>query len=227
MTFGGLHLPLGRQTVFAGHDGHGVALHRYDGHPLVLEPSPHHHVGAGQRVVVAGLPAAGSDVGAQRLELERRSGLGGRLRVDDSREWLVVDDDEFGGVDGRRPALGHHRGDHVPHEPDLALGQRRTGEVGVDHHETRGDGDVEIGGAEHADHTRHVRRLGHLDRPHLGMGQGRPDEDEMEDARNVEVVDERRPSEENVGVLDPPDGVAENRSGPAHAHRAYGAAAVT
>jgi hypothetical protein len=55
------------------------------------------------------------------------------------------------------------------------------------------------------------------------MGGRRADEGQVEDAGQIEVVDEGRPAEQDVGVLeDPADGVAENGSGTGHDRRAYG-----
>lgn len=171
----------------------------------------------------SGLSGRGG-LGADRLELDRRPGLGGRFGIDHGRERLIVDDDQLGGVDGRRPALGRHHGHHVTDEADPLPGQRRTGEGRIHHHQPGGDGNVEVGGDEHTGHPGHRRPLGAIHGADLGVGHRGPDEDEVEDAGNVEVVDIGGPAEEHLGVLDAADGITQEGSGGSHARGAYGSA---
>src|SRR5581483_2024970 len=98
----------------------------------------------------------------------------------------------------------------------LPLGQRRPGEGGVHHHEPRRDGDVEIRRREDTGDPGDGGRLRRVDRTQLGVGHGRADKDEVQNAGDVEVVDIGGPPEEDVGVLDPADGVAQQRSGGSH-----------
>jgi hypothetical protein len=195
----------------AGDYGDGIALKGHDGHALVLESPPDDDVGAGQRVAVA-IPATGGDVRAEFLEQQRRTRLRCRLGIDHGGDRLVVDDDLLGGVGGGRPALGGHHSHHVADEANLLPGQRGTLDPGMHDHEAGGDGDVEVGGGEHPGHPRHPRRGGGIDSPKFGVGHRRPNEDEVEHTRDFEVVDIVRPSEEDVGVLDSADGIAQQRS---------------
>ena len=90
-------------AVVAGDGGDGVALHRHDRDPLVLQLGPHHGGRAGERVGCRVAAHAGDQVGADLLELERGAVGQGRLGVDDRVERVVVDLDELGGVERPRP----------------------------------------------------------------------------------------------------------------------------
>src|SRR5207237_1445432 len=68
---------------------------------------------------------------------------------------------------------------------------------------------------------------GHIDRADFGMGHGGTDEGEVEDAGQVEIVDVARPAEEDLRVLDPADGVAQQGSGGSHGRAGYGTGPAT
>ena len=68
------------------------------------------------------------------------------------------------------PPGGNHRGHDVAHEPDLALGQRRTIEHLGEHGEALEVGQLEGVGRVHAEDSRHARRIAGVDRPDPGVG---------------------------------------------------------
>ena len=115
-------------------------LHRDRRQAVVLDPQLHHVLGLGEggvgRVLVAEHQAE-ADI-ALRAVVPDLGGavLGGVLEVDDGRQRLVVDLDQFGGVARLRERLGHHEGDAVADEADL---------VGIEHRLERA---VALGRAE-------------------------------------------------------------------------------
>ena len=193
----------------AGDDEDGVALHRRDGQPRVLDPHPHHAVRAGERVLrVVGVPLAADDVARNRVELQRRSGGQRLLHVDDDRQRVVVDVDQLDRVDGLGARLGDDHRDRLADEPDPVGRERRPGAGGVDLEEQVPRRQVQVGGREDADDTR--RRASGLDVGDVDprVREGTSYERQVEGAVDDHVVDVVALALHEIGVLDARDRVA-------------------
>jgi hypothetical protein len=195
----------------AGGDQHGVALHRGDREPLVLDPHPDHVGGPGQCVAV-GAALATRDVPGHVVELQGSVGLDRGLHVDHHAERVVVDVDELGRVHRLRLGLGDHDRDGLTDEPDLADGQgrARTQLVGGKEREARLE--VQVVGGEHRDDTGGFLRLGHVDVCDGGVREGGADERGEEHAVGPHVVDVGAATAHEVRVLDESYGISEQRS---------------
>ncbi len=68
-----------------------------------------------------------------------------------------------------------------------------------------------VGGGEHEDHARGGCGRRDIDGDETGVGDGGRDERDVEGTRQVDVGHERRVADEEVGVLDAPDGGADER----------------
>ena len=190
-----------------------VALDRGDGDALVLHPQPDHDVGAVEGVGVVGVAHRRGDVAAEVGELQRGV-IGERgLHVGDHGKLVVVDVDQLGRVHRLGAGLRDHEGDRVA---DVA--GRVTGERGPE------AGLVDDGEGRHRFAAQGLRRVdGHDPRRRLrlagvhagdpGVGEGAADEDRLEGAVDPEVVDVVAGTDDEIGILDPPDGVPEDRSG--------------
>ena len=192
-----------------------VALDGGGGEPLVLDPGPDHHVGAGQHVAGAvrvDRPHRLHDVGAHGGELQRRAGRDRLLHVHDHVEEVVVDVDQLGRVDGLGPGLGDDQRDRVADEAHHAVGQRPVLHQVVDLGERRHRVGAQRGGGVHGEHPGRALGVGGVEMGDRGVGQGAPHEDGVGGAGDPEVVDVGAPTGDEVRVLDPADAVPEDRS---------------
>ena len=120
-------------AVAVGLDEDAVGLHRHRGDALVDEAALDHDVGAVEDGRVLAEVELDREVRAVLGEQERGAVGERRLRVDDDRQRVVVDDDQLGRVDGLGARLGDDRGDDVADEPDGAVGERGAAERGRQH----------------------------------------------------------------------------------------------
>ena len=150
------------------------------------------------------------EIARDLVEQLRRVGLQRVLRIDQRRQFLVFDRDQFGGIERLGQAVGDHHRDGLADMHDLALGEAgpvRERDLGAaaawDRRMPRHAADAfEIGGGQDADHARRLQRLIERDRHDAGMGIGRAHERDMRDALLLDIVDELAASADEGVVLD-------------------------
>ena len=117
----------------------------------------------------------------------RAVGLG-HQRVDQDRQFLVLDLDELDAVGGGITVGGHHEGDLLALEQHLAIGQDHLLVAGQRWHPVQVERFEILGGQNRQHAGMRQRGLG-IDRCHAGMGIGRPDEIAEQHAWQVDIVD--------------------------------------
>ncbi len=98
----------------------------------------------GRRLVAE--PVQENQIARHVVEKLRRPVFQCRLRVDDRRQILVFDGDQFNRIGGRVGTVGNHHGDRLADEAD-AVGRKRVTVRGLDLHAIdAGEGDQRAGG---------------------------------------------------------------------------------
>jgi hypothetical protein len=143
-------------------------------------------VGAGR---VADFPVVDDVVGLVFLVIpDDRRALGDRLpRVDDRRQWLVVDDDRLAGVLGDVRVVGDDARDFLTLEPDLVGRQDGLGVIGQRRHPGQVPGRHHLAG-QHQVHAGNVPGLAGIDRLDPGVGQRTAQYLHVQHARQHDVV---------------------------------------
>jgi hypothetical protein len=184
-----------------------------------------HPVGLGEgRVHVAGAEGGTEAEVRAQLLVHQRAALGQRgQRIEDRRELLVVDDDEFRRVLSRGPAGGGDEDDRFADVPDDAGCQGRL--QPRDHarpgQEPPPSGAVrrEVLGGEDGQDLRRRQCRGGVDAGDPAGGDRGSHEGDVRLARRGHVVDEAPPTHQQGGVLaapDPPAHVRRARRRPGH-----------
>ena len=192
-----------------GRDGGGQAparLHGVRDQPRLVVVLLHDHGRGVEYPLVAGPTVApmDRDVRAELLVDQGRPVGHGGFDVDDRRELGDVDRDHLGRVQRLLAGLGHHDRHRVTVEPDLVLGERvvvRDLDVLGDRPDERQPSDLQVGGRVDADHARHRRRGGGVDRVDGGVDVRRADHGHPHHPGEGVVVDVARLSGEELGVL--------------------------
>jgi hypothetical protein len=108
-----------------------------------------------------------------RLRMQDDRPVEGGDRIDHNLEWLVVHDDQLGGVDGFGDRLGDDGGDRLTGESDHVTGEQRASHQLVEHAEGRGQiGKVDVGSGDDVDHSRSVAGILYIHREDPGVGGG-------------------------------------------------------
>jgi hypothetical protein len=132
---------------------------------------------------------------------------------------VVVDDHHLGRVDGLRARLGDNDRHDVADEADDIAGERRARQRSRDHGKTLSGFEVEVVGRVHGDDARHRHCVARVDRLDAGMGHRRPDERQMEQTFDLEVVEVLGVAAQDARVLGAPHRVAEDRSRSCHGRK--------
>ena len=139
-------------------------------------------------VVVLALAVGAVHLVLDVLAQQRRVGRHRLEGIDQGRQLLVFDLDQFGGI-GRGIAVGrHHEGHFLVLEQHLLLGQDRLHVAGQGRHVVQAER-LQVGCGQHRDHARHLQRLRGVDLLDPGVAIGRAHEIAVEHARQLEVVD--------------------------------------
>ncbi len=192
-----------------------VALDRGGRDPLVLDPRPHHDLGVGEGVATVRRvhrPHRLGDVAADLGELQGSAGRQGLLHVDDHVEQVVVDVHELRGVHRLRPGLRDDERDRVADVPDDAVGQRSVPDQLVDLRERRHPLPAERGRGVHGQDAGGALGVRGVEMGDRRVGEGAAHEHGVRRVGDPEVVDVGAPAVDELGVLDPADAVAEDRS---------------
>lgn len=162
------------------------------------------HVGAGCAALTA------REVAGDGLELQGCT-VGERvLGVDHGGQRLVVDVHQLSRVDRLGPGLRHDHGDRLTDEAHAVGGQRHPGAVGVDGHEGDDRPQVEVRRGEDRQHPRGGASRLDVERLHPRVGDVAAHEHGVQHpGHRPDVVDVGAPSTQQVGVLDPADGVSQ------------------
>ena len=123
-----------------------------------------------------------------------------------------VDDDELGGVDGGGLRLCDDHGDGIADEAHLAVGERRPRARRVEDEEAVERLDAEIGRSEDTNHARGFAGLLGVDRHDPGVRVRRPHEHGAGEPLDPEIADESPVSEQELGVLEALNAVAQQRA---------------
>ena len=171
--------------------------------PLVGDHLLDGDVGLGERRVgrrlVAGLPVEdvvrvlARPVGAVGLVLEvladhRRVRRHRLERIDQHRQFVIVDVDQFDPVGRDVAVVGQHEGDLLVLEEDVVLGEHRLHVAGERRHVVEAER-LEVGGGQHGEHAGQRLGLRRVDRLDPRMGVGRADDVAVEHAGQLQVVD--------------------------------------
>jgi hypothetical protein len=189
-------------------------LERAGGEALADERVPNDDVTAVEEPrVVVGTPGATGDIGPD-LGVEEHLVLHGVDRDDGRRQRVVVDRDELGGVDPRRPVGAHDDSDDVADEANDVLGDDRTPHPLLEHRDRRGARrDVDVGTREDL-HVRERLSAGCVDSDDAGVREERADERDRQRALELEVLDVRRLTAEEARVFLAENAVSENAHRP-------------
>ncbi len=199
-------------AVGGGPDQDRVALDRRGRDALVDHPDAGHVVGVVEHVGGVLGRALGRDVGADRLELQRRVVGEGLLDVGDGRQVVVVDVDQLGGIHRLGAGLGDDEGDGVADVADLVDREGRAPRLVVDVGEAREGLTAQVVGGVDGQHPRRSGRLGRVDPGDPGVPERAAHEDRVGHALVLEVVHERALPEQQLEVLDTADFGSKDRS---------------
>ena len=176
-------------------------LHRVRHQPVVGDVERGHMGCALERGFRCGLvpdgPVVNDVIGCLRVKL-RRAVRHRVAHIDHRRQFLIVDDDGFGGIAGLVARFGDHDRDGLA---DKAHGLRRhrrprahlhrRAVLGMDHPAADQVADLvidDLPAGQHADHARHLHRFGAVDALHPGMGMRAADERGIGHAMQADVI---------------------------------------
>ena len=149
------------------------------------------------------------------LREDQVAGVGERgLGVDEGRQRIDVGPHHLGGVLALLERLGEHDGDRLADEADLAVGERRSGEVGVHGGEAVVWRHAEVGGREDLDHAGHRACIVEVDGADGAVGDVGAHEHGVQLVRQVEIGEVLPAAGEQAGVLRAEHPGSEDRSGP-------------
>ena len=110
-------------------------------------------------------------------------------RINDHWKWFDIDDDEFGGINGRSSCFGDNRNDWFTDIANTFTGQDRASERLIQQHERFDIANGEIGVCHDVNHAWRSAGLGDIDRGDVAMGHHRPDINNMKGTVDSDVVD--------------------------------------
>ena len=202
--------PRGHTAVRVDLGGRGAHLERASGHSLAHDRVGYDDVAPFEEVLIVVHAAGPARDVRPHLRVQNDLVLRRVDHVHDDGQRVVLDRDELGGVDARRPVGAHDDGDDVADEANDVLGDDRASHPLLEHRDRRRTRrDVDVVAREDL-HVRQRLRSGRVDSDDAGVGEERADERDRERTLERQVLDVRGFATKETRVFLPEHAVPED-----------------